>query len=251
MYDRTYILDAQPFKNKTFLVTGAGGGIGKPTISLLAQGGARLIINDVQQDLLDNVSSDLPSHNGLETFVSHLLTPEDCKQFVDTAEGHIDGIVHLAGIFKPTDLRENARANYDMTLGANATNAFDLCAASIPYLQPDASIVFISSLAFMRGSPDHVPYSMAKGALVGLTRSLSRRLAKQHVRVNAIAPGVIDTPMPRHLLEKHGDHYMRDVPMGRLGTPEEVADVIGFFCSPASRYITGQVLSVDGGVVNG
>jgi NAD(P)-dependent dehydrogenase (short-subunit alcohol dehydrogenase family) len=112
-------------------------------------------------------------------------------------------------------------------------------------------IVFISSLAFNRGSPDHISYSMAKGALVGLTRALSRRFGKKGILVNALAPGIIDTAMPAKIIESRGDELLDSIPLGRFGLPEEIAGVVAFLLSSDSSYITGQLINVDGGIING
>ncbi len=248
----TRFLDAKPYAGQTFIVTGAAGGIGWPTVHQLAAGGAKLVLNDINADKLDALAGELPAEAEARCVVSDLSTPQACEELVAAADGTVFGIVHLAGIFVPTDLGEDARDNYDRTLAANATNAFDLCVAALPKLEDGGTIVLISSLAFMRGSPLHVPYSMAKGALVGLTRGLSRRVGPRGIRVNALTPGIILTDMPAHIVQsEHGQRYRTEIPMQRFGEAEEVADVIAFFCSPASRYVTGQLLGVDGGVVNG
>lgn len=247
----TRFLEERPFADQLFIVTGAAGGIGWPTTHLLAAGGARLLLNDVNADRLEELAAALPAGSVVRSQVSDIGSPGSAEALVAAADGPIFGLVHLAGVFIPTDLGDGTRANYDHTMSANATNAFDLAVAALPRMQDGGTILFISSLAFMRGSTEHIPYSMAKGALVGLTRGLSRRIGSRGIRVNALAPGIILTDMPKHLIAAKGEALRNEIPMGRFGEAEDVADVIGFFCSPASRYVTGQVLSVDGGVVNG
>jgi 3-oxoacyl-[acyl-carrier protein] reductase len=112
-----------------------------------------------------------------------------------------------------------------------------------------ARIVLTSSVAYRRGSADRVPYAAAKGGIVGLTRALSRRLAPE-VLVNAIAPGLIETRMSDPIVAERGDAYLREIPLKRFGHPSEVASVIRFLCSPDASYITGQTITVDGGITN-
>jgi 3-oxoacyl-[acyl-carrier protein] reductase len=109
--------------------------------------------------------------------------------------------------------------------------------------------VLTSSIAHRRGSPDRVPYAAAKGGVVGLTRALSRKLAPD-VLVNAVAPGLIETKMSASIIAERGDDYRHEIPLKRFGKPSEVASVIRFLCSPDASYITGQTITIDGGITN-
>ncbi len=139
-------------------------------------------------------------------------------------------------------------------MAANLTNAFDMAAACRPKLDPDATcrMVFASSLAFRRGSFDHVAYSAAKGGIVGLVRALARKLAP-NVLVNGLAPGIIETAMPEHIISvpERRKRLIAEIALKRFGHPREVATVIEFLLGPGSTFITGQVINIDGGVTNG
>ena len=236
--------------DRTIVVTGAAGAIGVVTCRQLAAEGAKLVLVDLREEPLQALAAGLPG-GPHRTLVSALEDPAACADVVGAVEGPIYGLVHLAGIFVAHDLTPAARAVYDRTMAANATNAFDLVCALTGRLVTDepARMVFASSLAYRRGSVGHVAYSMAKGAIAGLVRALSRNYGPD-VLVNALAPGVIDSPMPQHILAEQGDAIMQRTPLRRLGTVEEVANVITFLMGPKASFITGQIINVDGGAAN-
>jgi 3-oxoacyl-[acyl-carrier protein] reductase len=154
----------------------------------------------------------------------------------------------------------NDHGVWDRAIGANLTNAYDMAVAFSTRFaqersaggvsQPDpARIVLTSSVAYRRGSASYPPYAAAKAGIVGLTRSLSRRLAPD-VLVNAVAPGVIETRMAEPTIAERGEAYRREIPLQRFGKPSEVASVIRFLCSDDATYITGQTITIDGGLTN-
>lgn len=240
------------YKGKLIVITGAGGGIARPLVHDLVERGARLLLQDVKAEPLEALAREVGKTAQVTTVVSDIASHAACAAMLATVDGPIHAFAHLAGIFVPEELDETARGVYDRVIAANLDNAFDMVTAILPRLATDSRIIFISSLAFNRGSPSFVSYSTAKGALVGMTRALSRRLGPKGILVNALAPGPIDTPMPAPLIQRRGlEALTADVPLGRIGKPEEVASVIEFLMSPGSTYITGQVISVDGGVWSG
>jgi len=238
------------YAGKLIVVTGAAGGIGRATVPVLAGLGATLLLIDLDPAPLAELAATVPGGRGI-AHASDLGSLAACRAALDAIPGPIHGIVHLAGIFVPHELDDAAPETYRRVLAANATNGFDLAIAAEPRLGADSRFVVISSLAFRRGSPDHIAYSMAKGALAGLVRSLSKRWGPRGVLVNGLCPGIIDTPMPARIIAERGEVYRAAVPLGRFGQASEVAGPIEFLLSPASSYVTGQLLNVDGGMING
>ena len=238
---------------KNIIVTGAGGAIGMETLPALAADDVRLIAVDMSDEAIVRVRKLSGSLAGeVVPMVSALDDFKTCTNLVASIGGPVAGLAHLAGVFETDPDGPRDAGVWDRAIAHNLTNAYNLAGACMENLDRDAapSLVFISSLAFRRGSWEHVPYAAAKGGLVGLVRALSRKLAPD-CRVNGLAPGLIDSPMPAKLLADRGiDRVVRDIPLKRLGQPREVAGVIAFLMSEAAGYITGQIINVDGGVVN-
>ena len=229
------------------VITGATGGIGAPLARRLSKEGWRVHLIDLNAADLEALAAEL---NQSSFAMSDLSTPEKCA--VSLPADDITALVHLAGIFVPHEMNPEARSVFDDVLQHNASNAFDLVSAALPQMCEGGSIVLLSSMAFNRGAPEYAAYSMAKGAIVGLTRSLSRQVGERSIRVNALAPGIIETKMTEDLIASRGrEKSLASIPLKRFGTPEDVVGPIAFLLSDDAAYVTGQVLNIDGGIVNG
>ncbi len=239
------------FEGKSIIVTGASGGIGVPLVERLLSLGARVIAIDINPNGADILNSACKETKQLVYYCSSLNSESSCKDLLGK-ETNIYGLVHLAGVFEPDNmLLGDTEKIFDPVMAANIRNIYMLyiTVRNAMLRESAARLILVSSLAFRRGAPNHTAYSAAKGALVGMTRSLARKEAP-NILVNAIAPGFIDTSMPKKVIAKRGiKNVIGEIPMNRLGTPDEVAGVIQFLLGPDSAYVTGQVINVDGGII--
>lgn len=238
------------FAGRTVLVTGGAGGIGAACARLFLAQGARVHLVDVDAARLAQVRGELAS-DAVTTHVSSLDSPAACREAIASAGAPADTLVHMAGVFEPDPLDGDDRAVWQRAIASNLTNAYDMAIAFRAQLPADNSgaIVLCSSRAFQRGAPGRAAYTAAKGGVVGLARTFSREFAPR-IRVNAIAPGLILTRMTESLVAQMGEQRMAEIPLGRFGTPDDIANATLFLCSDAASYITGQLLTVDGGTLN-
>ena len=239
------------FVGKRIVITGGAGGIGVETARTLLAHGAHVVLVDIDADRLAQARETLGTAR-IATLESAIDTPESCAAALEAAGGPVGALIHLAGLFERDAFDPNDHGVWNRAIAANLTNAYDLAVAfSTRYDKGDgpARIVFTSSVAYRRGSAGYPPYAAAKAGLVGLTRSLARRLAPD-VLVNAVAPGLIDTRMGAPTIAERGEAYRNEIPLKRFGHPAEVASVIRFLCSRDSSYVNGQTITVDGGITN-
>ena len=241
---------------KVALVTGASRGIGAVVACRLAEAGARVGVNFHASSDAATVVVDSINKSGGEAFlvggdVSKAEKAEAViKQLVEHF-GSIDILVNNAGINKDKLLIRMTAEDFDSVINVNLRGAF-LCTryAMIHMIrQRSGRVINMSSVVGISGNPGQANYAAAKAGLIGLTKAVAREVASRNVTVNALAPGYITTAMVDELTEETQEKILARIPMGRFGTPEDVAEAVIFLCSDGASYITGQVLTIDGGMI--
>jgi len=239
-------------KDKVFLVTGAGSGIGKGIATSLAENGAIVVINDISQEKAEEVAKKLVDRGFRATGKKADITSTDeVTKMVDeivSEYGRVDGLVNNTGVVRDNLILNMPEEDYDFVLNVNLKGAW-ICSKAVLNHMKDQSygrIVNISSRAWL-GQKGQSNYSASKGGLVSLTRALAIEFARFNVTVNCIAPGLIDTPLFRGLRPDVQENMLKAQPTPIVGVPADIANAVVFFSTEESRYITGQVLHVDGG----
>ena len=249
-------------RKPTALITGAGIGIGAATAQAFAKAGYRTIVTDILDDEGREVVSGIESEGGEAEYRRLDVTSTDEADSVVSAVeeryGALDTVVANAGIAHKVPLPELTDEKWDHTHEVDLKGVMRVCRAAAPAMRRAGrgSMVAVSSIMGVAyGWDEHVQYSAAKAGIVGLVRGLAVELARDGVRVNGIAPGYVRTAQAlseEHSLGPEGlEQAAEFIPMGRVGEPEDIADVILFLASDAARYLTGQVIVVDGGLLVG
>ncbi len=241
-------------KDKIAVITGASRGIGKSIALSLAAAGATIVAVDIDQAATDAVVAELKA-SGVKALavVGNVTVAEDANRMIDEAVaafGRVDILINNAGITRDGLLLRMKDEDWDAVLSVNLKGAF-LCtraASKVMAKQRYGRIVNIASVVGQMGNAGQANYCASKAGLIGLTKSNARELAKRNVTVNAVAPGFIATAMTDALSEKVRAELTAQIPLERLGTSEDIANAVTFLTAEASGYITGHVLSVNGGM---
>lgn len=239
---------------KTAVVTGGASGIGRATVFELAEAGARVILGDIDE-AKGRAVADEARAQGLNVEYGHvdLTDPASVDRFAEQAlerSGRVDVLVNTAGWGRIEPFLQNQTEFWDRVMAVNLMGPIRLTRRLLPpmFEARCGKVVNVASDAGRVGSLGETVYSAAKGGLIAFTKALAREAARYNVNVNCVCPGPTDTPLLQAVPEKHREAFVRATPMRRIGKPKEVADAILFFAANRSDYVTGQVLSVSGGL---
>jgi len=242
-------------KDQVALVTGSGRGIGQAIALALAEHGANVVVNDVVEGSAEQVAAQIEEKGVAAVPVVADITSEDeVKAMVAAVTdrfGQIDILVNNAGITQDNLLMRMSEEQWDTVLAVNLKGAF-LCTKAVARLMVKARrgrIINIASVVGLTGNAGQANYSSSKGGLIALTKSTAQELGSRGITCNAVAPGFIETEMTGQLSNEAREQMLGRVPLGRPGQPEDVAGAVVFLASPEAAYITGQVITVDGGMV--
>jgi 2-hydroxycyclohexanecarboxyl-CoA dehydrogenase len=242
------------FKDKIAVVTGAASGIGRATAEALAEGGANIIVADINREQGEAAAAAIRAKGQSAQFVAVDLTdPASITGFAAAVHeqfGAVDILVNGAGWGKTMPFWETTPELWEKLIKLNFVGPMQLTKALLPKMieRGRGRIVNISSDAGRVGSLGETVYSGAKGGLIAFTKSLARETARYNINVNCVCPGPTETPLLFAVPEGHLEAFKKAIPFRRFGKPSEIASVVAFFASDAASYVTGQVLSVSGGL---
>lgn len=243
-------------KDKVAVITGSGRGIGKAIAEEFAKCGAKVVISDILEADANNTANEIAEKYGVETLavVTDVSSMEAAQNLIDaTVEkfSRVDILINNAGITRDNLIMRMSEAEWDAVINVNLKGVFNCIKGVTRQMmrQKYGKIINIASVVGQMGNAGQINYTAAKAGVIGMTKTTAKELASRGINVNAIAPGFIVTDMTDKLPEKAKDALINIIPLSKLGMPEDVAKACTFLASDESKYITGQVLNVDGGMV--
>lgn len=242
--------------DKVAVVTGAAQGIGKAIVEKLAQRGADVVLADLQVEKAKAVAQEIADNTGRRAIAVQVdvSNSASAQAMIDSAIaefGHVDILVNNAGITRDTLIMRMKESEWDAVLNINLKGAFNCSKAVIRAMmkQHYGRIVNITSVSGIAGQAGQTNYSSSKAGLIGFTKALSKEVGSRNITVNAVAPGFIKTDLTVGLPQDLKDLGIKMTPLGRFGKPEDVANAVAFLVSDEASFITGEILTVDGGMV--
>ncbi|MDR2464185.1 MAG: 3-oxoacyl-[acyl-carrier-protein] reductase [Holosporales bacterium] len=242
-------------QKKTALITGATGDIGHAiTNAFVMDGFSKIAISGIEDDVLKQMARDFSSSMcAITPFFVDLTDPIAASELFEKAEtsiGPIDVLVNNAGITKDNLLLRMSDKDWDMVMNVNLTACFRLCRTAVRSMIPRkyGKIINISSVVGVMGNAGQTNYCASKAGLIGMSKALAKELGTRNITVNCVAPGFIESVMTQRLPDAVKQKLLENIPLGRIGQPREVADVVAFLASDKASYITGATLHVNGGL---
>ncbi len=242
------------FKGKVALITGAGRGIGREISICMASLGADVVVADVTEGSAPTTVEEIKKEGGQAQFFKIDVCKTDevntLVQDIIKQSGKVDLLINNAGITRDNLIIRLKEEDWDRVLDVNLKGAFNMSKLVLPFMLKAryGRIINISSVIGIMGNPGQVNYAASKAGLIGFTKALAREVASRGITVNAVAPGYIDTEMTKAIPEDVKNRLIQLIPAGRLGTTRDIADGVIFLCSDRAAYITGHVLSINGGM---